>query len=329
MVEVAVIIPAYNAERTLERALESVRNQTFSDLEVVVVDDGSTDGTAALVERIASADPRVRLIRQANAKAYAARVRGIRGSNSRYVAFLDADDEFAPTMCERMHAAARAHDLDVLRCDFVEFADGKSGLELLTDPVALKRDYVDLLIVEGRGAVLSGGMFYNRRCFPEDFEPSTIMMGEDLKFNIQVFTKVSRLGLLHEGLYHYYINPGSSVANFHPQSVADLRELIDMRARWLPRYGIDAADPRMAVWIAKNVRIYLTRAAWAKACSLDERVGNARALLEIPELKPALHRLGRSHADALFLSVARLLPTALVVSGIRLLKCIQGILRGR
>ena len=329
MAEVAVIIPAYNAERTLGRAIGSVRNQTFRDLEIVVVDDGSTDGTAALVERIAAEDLRVRLIRQANAKAYAARVNGVERTQSKYVAFLDADDAFEPTMIEKMVAAAEEHDLDIVQCEQVGSADEKHGLELLLGKEAVGREYVEPLLVEGRTALFVWDKLYNRRCLPERFERSTIMMGEDLRLNIQVLLNVARLGLLHEGLYHYDVNVGSSVSNFHPQSVSDLRELIDARARWLPRYGVDAADLRMAGWIAKNVRIYLTRAAWAKARSGDERVGNVRALLEIPELKPALDRLGHSHADALFLSVARLLPGALLVAGIRLLKRIQGIVRGR
>ena len=329
MAEVAVIIPAYNAERTLESAIGSVRNQTFRDLEITVVDDGSTDGTAALVERSAAEDPRVRLIRQANAKAYAARVNGVERTQSKYVAFLDADDAFEPTMIERMVAAAEEHDLDIVQCEQVGSAGEKRGLELLIGKEAVGREYVEPLLVEGRAALFVWDKLYNRRCLPERFERSTIMMGDDLRLNIQVLLNVSRLGILHEGLYHYDVNAGSSVSNFHPQSVADLRELIGARARWLPRYGVDAADPRMAGWIVKNVRIYLTRAVWAKARTRDERISNVRALLAIPELKSALDRLGCSHADALFLSVVRLLPVALVVAGIRLLKRIQGIVRGR
>ncbi|WP_420456532.1 glycosyltransferase family 2 protein [Rubrivirga sp.] len=91
---VSVIVPAYNAERFVEEAVESALAQTLRQIEVLVVDDGSTDGTAALVERIAGRDGRVRLIRQANAGVAAARNAAIAVARGTYLAPLDADDVF-------------------------------------------------------------------------------------------------------------------------------------------------------------------------------------------------------------------------------------------
>ena len=93
---VSVVIPAYNAEATLDETLRSVRAQTYRNLEIVVVDDGSRDGTVAIVEEHARADRRIRLIEQANAGVAAARNRGIAETGGRYVAPVDADDLWAP-----------------------------------------------------------------------------------------------------------------------------------------------------------------------------------------------------------------------------------------
>jgi glycosyltransferase involved in cell wall biosynthesis len=105
---VSVVIPAYNAAATLDETLCSVRAQTHSALEIIVVDDGSTDATRALAERHAAADPRVHVLHQANAGVAAARNAGWKHSRSEFIAFVDADDLWAPTKIERQVQALMA-----------------------------------------------------------------------------------------------------------------------------------------------------------------------------------------------------------------------------
>jgi hypothetical protein len=96
MATVSVIMPAFNAARHIEPAIDSVRRQTISDFELIVVDDGSSDDTAATVRRIAAADPRVKLVQQSNTGPGPARNAGFREGVGRFFAFLDSDDQWAP-----------------------------------------------------------------------------------------------------------------------------------------------------------------------------------------------------------------------------------------
>ena len=105
MPEVSVIIPAYNAERFLQEAIDSVLRQTHRDFEVIVVDDGSSDGTA----RIAAGFPTVRYVHQANRGASAARNHGARLASGKYLAFLDADDAWHPCKLEHQLRALKEH----------------------------------------------------------------------------------------------------------------------------------------------------------------------------------------------------------------------------
>jgi glycosyltransferase involved in cell wall biosynthesis len=104
MPEVSVVIPAYNSARYLEQAVGSVLAQTFQDLEVIVVDDGSTDDTAALIRGLG---PPVRYLHQPNSGVSVARNRGVSEASSRYVALLDADDTWLPEKLSRQLEALR------------------------------------------------------------------------------------------------------------------------------------------------------------------------------------------------------------------------------
>jgi len=101
----SVVVPLYNKEAYIQRTLESARAQTWTDFELIVVDDGSTDRGPEMVERLA--DPRIRLVRQKNAGVSAARNRGIQETKGPYVAFLDGDDEWLPDHLETLEGLIR------------------------------------------------------------------------------------------------------------------------------------------------------------------------------------------------------------------------------
>jgi|WetSurMetagenome_2_1015567.scaffolds.fasta_scaffold95355_2 glycosyltransferase involved in cell wall biosynthesis len=104
---VSVVIPLYNKERHIARAVESVLDQTYGDLELIVVDDGSTDASGAVAERIR--DSRIRLIRQRNVGLSAARNRGIAEARTDLIAFLDADDEWLPEHLETIRRLSKEY----------------------------------------------------------------------------------------------------------------------------------------------------------------------------------------------------------------------------
>jgi glycosyltransferase involved in cell wall biosynthesis len=125
---VSVIIPTYNRSDTILRAVRGVQAQTFQDLEIILVDDGSTDGTLDLIKDI---DPRMKIFRQQRQGASAARNTGIRESSAKYIAMLDSDDEWYPLYLEACVAFLESHpDEDVVQTEY-EWNKGKTPYEIL------------------------------------------------------------------------------------------------------------------------------------------------------------------------------------------------------
>ncbi|WP_150461226.1 glycosyltransferase family 2 protein [Nesterenkonia ebinurensis] len=129
---VSVIIPVFNAERHIGETLESISAQTLLDLEVIVVDDGSTDRSMAVVTDHISRDPRFHLITgPATGSAGTARNKGLAVARGEYLAFLDADDLFAPSMLEKLYRKAKQDDADIVMTGFRSFNDATGRLEPL------------------------------------------------------------------------------------------------------------------------------------------------------------------------------------------------------
>lgn len=123
MVKVSVIVPIYNAEQYLEQCLDSIVSQTLKDIEIILIDDGSTDGSAEICKKYL-ADSRVSYYRKENEGLAAARDDGMMRANGEYIGFVDSDDWLKPEMYEKMHAAAKSNDSDIVFCNCQQNENG-------------------------------------------------------------------------------------------------------------------------------------------------------------------------------------------------------------
>ncbi len=119
-VKVSIVIPVYNAEKVIERCLDSLRRQTLKDIEIIAVNDGSTDGTAEILARYAAHDARIRVIHQKNAYIGAARNRGLKAARGEYVGFVDSDDFVSSDYYESLYRAAKTENSNLAIIDKIE-----------------------------------------------------------------------------------------------------------------------------------------------------------------------------------------------------------------
>lgn len=123
MVKVSVVVPVYNAEKYLTQCLDSIVSQTLKDIEIILIDDGSTDGSADICKKYLS-DSRVTYYHKENEGLAAARDDGMLRASGEYIGFVDSDDWIKPHMYEKMYNAAKTNDSDIVFCNCIENEDG-------------------------------------------------------------------------------------------------------------------------------------------------------------------------------------------------------------
>ncbi len=136
--KVSVIIPVYNTEKYLRECLDSVVNQTLKDIEIICVDDGSTDNSLGILKEYAAKDERFVILEQENQGAGAARNKGLEIAKGEYLSFLDSDDYFALQMLEKMYASGSAYGSDMVVCEASKF-DVNSGKIINVFGINLKK----------------------------------------------------------------------------------------------------------------------------------------------------------------------------------------------
>ena len=125
---VSIIVPVYNTAEFIHIAIDSVLQQTFRNFELLLIDDGSTDNSLEILKRLQKADERVRIVTETNAGPGIARNNGIKRARGEYMAFLDADDMFEPSMLESLYNEARKNKLDIALCDYDVYITKKKEL---------------------------------------------------------------------------------------------------------------------------------------------------------------------------------------------------------
>lgn len=134
--EISIIVPVYNMERYLEECLESIKKQTFTNWECILVDDGSSDNSPAICEQYAESDSRFKAIHQQNRGLSVARNTALRTVSSEYIGFVDADDWIEPEMFELLYKLVTEHDADIAQVGFrKKYKSHRHSTKHLTDNV--------------------------------------------------------------------------------------------------------------------------------------------------------------------------------------------------
>lgn len=215
---ISVIVPIYNAEKTLRKCVDSLLAQTFEDFEILLIDDGSPDQCGAICDEYAKQDSRVRVIHQENQGVSAARQCGMDNAQGEYTIHADPDDWVEPEMLEELYKKAKEDDADMVICDFYENTY-KGQKYIKQQPSSLDRK-----IVQKELFTHLHGSCCNKLIRLDSFKksgvrfPDGISFCEDLYVNAAILLFEIRVSYLNKAFYHYVKNRLDSLSRRYDEN---------------------------------------------------------------------------------------------------------------
>ncbi len=216
---ISIVVPIYKVEKYLEKCVESICNQTYRNLEIILVDDGSPDQCGAMCEEYASKDDRIKVIHKKNGGLSDARNAGIDVAKGTYIGFVDSDDYIHPSMFEILYKAVKENDAEISVCNFFKVEDGEyvnyKGISNVNSVVFdTEREYAQYAFEEKTMDffTVAWNKLYKRELFDEIRYPFG-KIHEDEFTTYKLFHLSKKAVYVKEDLYFYVQRAGSIMAN--------------------------------------------------------------------------------------------------------------------
>ncbi len=240
---ISIVVPIFNADRCLERCLHSIKAQSYDEYEVLLVDDGSTDSSAAICESFCKNDDRFIYLYQENAGPDIARKTGTKNARGEYIAYVDSDDYIAYDMLEKEHDAILRTGADIVCSQIIRFDEKRewSG-SLYHDEVTLLTDKQEILRAFFETGILIGTYYAKliKTSIMKNYDFITDgLIGEDITAALYMFDKAKTISLIPDKTYYYYQNSDSiSHAKYSHRHFVSLDNYIKLRDLYLNRDGV-------------------------------------------------------------------------------------------
>lgn len=210
--KISVIIPVYNCKKYLSNCIESVLNQSYEDLEIIIVDDGSTDGSGKICDDFLLKDERICVIHQENQGVSSARNQGLKIAGGDYISFIDSDDTLDSDMYEILINLINNYHVDIAHCGFKRIEGGIVTYASNTEKVYVqnRNEALECLIT---GRLFGNGLWnklFRRNVIEGVYFNEKLKINEDVLYNFQVFSKADEIVYLDAAKYNYIVHEKSA-----------------------------------------------------------------------------------------------------------------------
>ena len=218
MPKVSIVVPVYNAEKALKRCVDSILNQDYTDFELILADDGSTDGSPAILDAYAAADGRVHVIHKKNTGVSDTRNQALAMARGEYIQFADADDWLVPEATGAFVRAAESSGAGLVISDFYRVVGNRTSLKgsIDTDGLITREEYAENM--SKSPADFYYGVLWNKLFRRDVIERYSLRMDENLQwcedfiFDMEYILHIERIYVLRVPLYYYVKTEGSLIS---------------------------------------------------------------------------------------------------------------------
>ena len=228
-IKISIIIPIYNTSSLLKRCLDSILDQTFQDVEILMIDDGSTDNSKEICLHYQNIDSRFKYWHQPNSGASSARNNGIRRAQGTYILFLDSDDYFVPKTCEICYETAEKYNLDLLNFAYNYVKNGEATVNIPSFPKNKIIGHEQILKLLKKNTLHNKFLWFNwSYCFKTSFIKDnkilfdeSLLLGIDSDFNLKCLFHTKHVYSISDVLYCYVYNPDSLTQTKYRKELLD------------------------------------------------------------------------------------------------------------
>ena len=302
-VKVSIIVPVYNVEKYLRRCMDSLISQTLGDIEIIAINDGSTDGSLKILEEYRDKDERVKIIDKKNTGVSDSRNQGIDISKGEYILFVDSDDWIDVDMAMCMYNKAKENNCDVVMCSYIREFEKHSKIKEFNLPYEVTYEKDEILKLNRRiigpideelgnaeGLDSLGtiwGKLYNSNIIKKNnikfIDLKEIGSAEDSLFNIFLFKHVKKAIFINEALYHYWkANEKSLTSGYNPSLRIQWHNLFNYIKEFINENNLDdsfkkALDNRICMCV---LGLGINECSKANSLSTKYKIRNIRYILE-------------------------------------------------
>ena len=309
MPKLSVIVPVYNTEKYLRECIDSILAQTFTDFELILVDDGSPDGSGAICDEYVAKDPRVQVIHQKNGGVTKARKAGMGIAKGEWISFVDSDDWIDPAMYKAMLEKATISDAKMVICDaYIVFPDCMSVAESIAEEGFYDKDamiekiYPAMIMnLEHRRPGIAGWLcnkLFHRTILETVFWDidDSYVYSEDAMCTYAALLECPALYILHRPLYYYRQHPGSAVHQYNKMRYKKALYAYYGFEGLMKDRGFDIADQINAFISVNAVDILRKVLLFDRETLLPTRLKEAREFVSDKLVQAALN----SHAEKIY-----------------------------
>lgn len=224
IIEVSIIVPVYNAQAYLSKCLDNLINQTYKNIEIILVDDGSKDQSKKIINKYIKKDKRIKLIEQKNSGALMARNNGTKLATGKYCMYVDADDWIELNTVEKLLEKIKGKNIDVIKFRYCkEPSKEEQEKVVLNDKIydiTSKKELLEILYTTDKLNNLSNQMI-KKELIPIDHPVLTkkLSQAEDFLINLAIFNNSEKIMVINDIYYHYYDNPNSTTNTYNKMRV--------------------------------------------------------------------------------------------------------------